>query len=400
MRHMFTAPFSRLIRLARNDKGSVALIFGLLLIPLVLAAGVGIDYARAVQFKAQLQAATDDAALAGAAAYTNSSSSGQTLGTAAATNYMNKAISALPANNGVTFTATPTSTSSNGTVTSFQMTVTATATFPTTLMAIYKPTLTITTTATANNPIVDATIDMSGFSSSACDTNSIYWYVVPTGGGVPSASAMNLIWANNSSTTPTTTTIQVASSVQIGFALENVTGGNCGYGNNSYGAHQGDTQWFYSSLSPPDADFNIAPGGANTGSHGTYPSSYGDCSLQVLKGTTSHGSTTYGTPAVQCFNSSGRNENNIGSTYSHGTTSYYDCISCLSSGTTMANAMTTLAAPTCSNMAGNSYKYFWNDGGGSGDDDYDYNDMEYAFSCSGGSGSGNGTSTSGITLTN
>lgn len=47
-------------RLAGNDKGAVAIIFGLMLIPLILAIGVGVDYARAVAFKAQLQAATDD----------------------------------------------------------------------------------------------------------------------------------------------------------------------------------------------------------------------------------------------------------------------------------------------------------------------------------------------------
>ena len=58
---------SRLIRrLPGDDKGAVAIIFGLMIIPLVLAIGVGVDYARAVQFKAQLQSATDSAALAGA----------------------------------------------------------------------------------------------------------------------------------------------------------------------------------------------------------------------------------------------------------------------------------------------------------------------------------------------
>ncbi len=184
--------FPHLIRrLACNDKGAVAILFGLMIIPLVLAIGVGVDYSRAVQFKAQLQAATDDAALAGASAYVSSDSTGQSLGTAAATNYMNKAITMLPTNQSVTFTVTPGTTSSSGTVTAFQMTVTATATISTTLMSLWKPTLAITTTATANNPIVTASFNTGGFVSYACDTNIVYWYIVPSGGGVPPASAMN-----------------------------------------------------------------------------------------------------------------------------------------------------------------------------------------------------------------
>jgi hypothetical protein len=59
----------------------------------------------------------------------------------------------------------------------------------------------------------------------------------------------------------------------------------------------------------------------------------------------------------------------------------------------------TNADPSCSDLSGNSYKYYWNDMGGT-TDDLDYNDMEYTFSCSGGSGSGNGTSNAQPVLTN
>jgi len=403
-------PPSRLTRfifkLLRDRRGSIALIFGLMLIPLVLAAGVGIDYARAVQFKAQLQAATDDAALAGASAYVASGTAGQALGTTAATNYMNKAIAALPANNGVSFTVTPGTTSSSGSVTAFQMTVTATATFPTTLMAIYKPTLTITTTATANNPIVNASFNTGGFVSYACDTNEVYWYIVPQGGGVPPASAMNLLWSNNSASPPSTATFQVAASQQIGFAIENITGarpaslGGCNYGNNGYGAHPGDAQWLYSSLQPPTMDYTTAPGGASTGSHATgFPTSQ-DCSLIVEEGTTSHGSTSFASPPQgNCYSSNGRNEN-YNSTNYQGTMTGDTC--CNTTTQTMATQMTN-AAPSCSQLAGNTYQYDWNDNGGNFDT-YNYgNDMQYSFSCSGGtsgSGSGNGTTTSGVTLTN
>jgi Flp pilus assembly protein TadG len=386
-------------RLAYNDKGAIALIFGLLIIPLILAVGVGIDYARAVQFKTQLQAATDDSALAGASAYVASGTAGQTLGTTAATNYMNNAITALPHNNGVTFTVTPGTTSSSGNVTAFQMTVTAVATFPTTLMSIWQSTMTITTSATANNPIVDAKFDTAGFTSSACDANTIYWYIVPSGGGIPAASAMNQLWTNNSSSPTSTATFQVAASQQIGFALQNVTGGRsssyggCTYGGNGYGTNQGNTQWFYSSLQAPSSDATTAPGGASTGSNAKictsncdsesqgYPTTQ-DCSLQVIKGTGSSG-TTFSSPLQQCFTSNGYNE------WGHS-----------GSGQTMTTEMTN-AVTSCSNLAGNTYEYAWNDMGGT-TDDWDYNDLVYQFSCSGGSSGGsggNGTTTTGVTLT-
>jgi Flp pilus assembly protein TadG len=383
------------------------LIFGLLLIPLVLAAGVGVDYARAVQFKAQLQAATDDAALAGASAYVSSDATGQSLGIAAATNYMNGAIAALPANNGVTFTATPASTSSGSTVTAFQMTVTATATFPTTLMAVYKPTLTITTTATANNPIVTAKFNLSQFNSTACDANTIYWYIVPQGGGVPSWSSMNLLWTNNSANPPTTSSFQVAASQQIGFAVQNQTGarsaslGGCNYGNNYYGSQPNDTQWFYSSLQPPDKNFSTPPANYpyTSTTHGNYPSSYGDCNLQVIKGTGT-GGTTFTDPLDQCFTTSGSNENYTTTSTNRGETTITYHVGG-KTGPTMATEMTN-AAPSCSALSGSNYEYAWNDMGGN-PDDLDYNDLIYSFSCTGGSsgsGSGNGTTTSGVTLTN
>src|ERR1019366_5364063 len=97
--------------------------------------------------------------------------------------------------------------------------------------------------------------------------------------------------------------------------------------------------------------------------------------LQVIKGTTSNGTTTFATPGTQCYTSSG--------------------------SPSMATELTN-AAPSCSALNGSTYKYAWNDMGGTSDDK-DYNDMVYQFSCSGGSsgsGSGNGTTTTGLILTN
>ena len=50
----------------RNESGAVALIFGLAVIPLVLAVGVAVDYSRAASVHSHLQDIADAAALAGA----------------------------------------------------------------------------------------------------------------------------------------------------------------------------------------------------------------------------------------------------------------------------------------------------------------------------------------------
>lgn len=51
---------------ARCERGTVAILFGLALVPLALAAGISIDYAGALSARQQLQNAVDSAAIAGA----------------------------------------------------------------------------------------------------------------------------------------------------------------------------------------------------------------------------------------------------------------------------------------------------------------------------------------------
>ena len=67
---MWSLCFSRLIenlrRLRSNQRGNVATITGLLLVPLVGATGYGIDYTNAVTYKLKLDAAASAAAFAGA----------------------------------------------------------------------------------------------------------------------------------------------------------------------------------------------------------------------------------------------------------------------------------------------------------------------------------------------
>ena len=54
---------NNLCRLTRGSKGNVAMLFGLMAVPLVLVAGIGVDYSNALNFKTQLQSAVDSAAL-------------------------------------------------------------------------------------------------------------------------------------------------------------------------------------------------------------------------------------------------------------------------------------------------------------------------------------------------
>jgi Flp pilus assembly protein TadG len=389
-------------KFAGDTRGATALLFGLLLIPLILAVGVGVDMARAAQMRAMLQGAVDAAALAGAAAYTSPSAQGTA--TSLAQSYVTKGTGALPSSVTVTSTTITPGTTGSGNNVAYTMHVSVTISVPTTLMYPWKPAMTITASATAKNPVVTATFNMGGFVSYACDDNEIYWYIVPPDGGVPAASAMNLLWNNNTASPTGTATFQVAASAQIGFAVQNVTGarsrslGGCNYGNNMYGAHPGDTQWLYSHMQPPSASYNIAPGGTNTGTHALYETTQ-DCALVVEKGTYSSGQGTWSYPSApqgKCYSASGSGENT--NTYNGQGQMTGVCNGC-GSGATMATEMTN-AAPSCSQLNGVSYQYDWNDMGG-GFDSYNYgNDMQYSFSCSGGSGSGNGTSTSGVVLTN
>lgn len=397
---MLQRALHRLTRLAANDRGTVAVLFGLLIIPLAIAIGTGIDYGRALQIRATLQNTVDAAALSGASAYT--APSAETTAQTLAQNYITQGTGALPTNVTVkSTTVTPGSTGSGNNV-AYTMYASITASVPTTFMSFYESAITVTASATATNPVVNATFDMGSFVSYACDTNEIYWYVVPSGGGVPDASAMNLLWSNNDANPTTITSFSVAASAQIGFAIKNVTGarpqslGGCNYGNNMYGAQPGDTQWLYSSAQPPSKYYNIAPGGTNTGTHATYETTQ-DCALYVEKGKLKSGSWTYSSaPQGKCYTSNGKSENE--NTYDDQGNMNGVCDNC-TKGSKMSTAMTN-ASPSCAALSGNSYQYNWNDMGGSFDS-YNYgNDMQYSFSCSGGAGSGNGTSTSGVVLTN
>jgi Flp pilus assembly protein TadG len=345
-------------RFGADATGNVALLFGLMVVPLALASGVGIDYARAANLRASLQSAADSATLAGASAYVSpaSATTAQTL----ASNYLSKGTAPiLPQITLGTTTVTPGTQSSSGVVTAYTMSVTVSATVPTTLMALVTGPMTVNAAATAKNPIVTGIVGLTNWKSGACDANTAYWYPVPADGGIPSPSTLTLMFTNTGASNPSSVNVPVSASQKIGFAFKNVTGGNCGYGSNQYGGSQGSTHWFYSSQSPPNG--------------GAYASAATkDCSLQVIKGTVFLGTTTYAAPKSQCFTAS--------------------------SNPTMASVLTR-SAPSCAELAGASYQYVWNDMGGN-TDDLDYDDGIFTYSCTGGSGAANGTSTTGVVLIN
>jgi Flp pilus assembly protein TadG len=323
-------------RLAQDARGNVGLIFGLSLVMLALVAGAAVDFTRASQFKSMLQGTVDAAALAGASSYVSSTTA--TTGTTVATTYMNNGIPLLPTNNGVTFSVSTGSVTSGSQTTGYTVTISATAQVPTTLMGIFTRSIAVTVGAKAEDPVVTATADFTGWSSSACDGNTIYWYLIPTNGGLPPLSSLNQLYTNVTGASNTAVNnFSVPAGQKVGFALQNVTGENCAYGSNQYGASQGSTQYFYSQLTPPSAD--------------AYSSVTQDCSLQVIAVTNGVNPTPV---SGSCFATDPQN-----------------------------------STTSCQSLSGQTMRYFWNDMGGA-TDDKDYNDAEYNFSCAGGSGSTTG----------
>ncbi|WP_118182313.1 TadE/TadG family type IV pilus assembly protein [Paraburkholderia phosphatilytica] len=260
------------LHLWRDTRGSVTVTFALLLVPMMLILGLSFDYARLVQVRAALQNAVDEAAVAGASAFTGTSAA--TTAQTVATNYFNQAILPPALTRGtptVTTNANGTTNGSIGTNTAapaYSVTVTASATVNLTLLSLISPAITVNATATAGSPITTASASFQSTVKQACDRNTAYLYEVPTksGGGydystVPTfstGSSGNYYYITSSDTTvsaPSNNTMPTMTPNQpLGIALYNQTNGNvsrsgCGVtGANSYGAPPNAQQWFYSSL--------------------------------------------------------------------------------------------------------------------------------------------------------
>ena len=92
--HRMQRMLKSILALWRDRRGAVALLFGLLAMPFVIAAGLGVDLGRIASARTQVQAIADQAALAGASAYADANSSG--IATSAATEYLTTGLSTLP----------------------------------------------------------------------------------------------------------------------------------------------------------------------------------------------------------------------------------------------------------------------------------------------------------------
>jgi Flp pilus assembly protein TadG len=130
--------------LLRDTSASVFVFMAVSMLALAAATGVGVDFARSLNFKSDLQGAVDAAAIAGASVYLNSGYSSQA--TTAATDYMKNATASLPTNNGVTSSVVVTQSAP------WNVTVNANATINSTFNGVLENTIPISVTATANGP--------------------------------------------------------------------------------------------------------------------------------------------------------------------------------------------------------------------------------------------------------
>lgn len=351
-----------------SRRGALGVAMALLAVPTVMVVGAAVDYARLEQFKTQLQATVDSAALSGAAAYVDSSSASnaQTV----ANNYLTSNIGLLPSHIGNVTTSAAAAQVTSGSNQGYTVTVTATATIGTTFMRMVTSTLNVSVSATAVNPIVQITISTSNFNSSAADLNTLWYWLInssspnaqPTTSNFTSSQKL----ACNHNCTNSSVTFSATATQMIGMALQNVTGGISDYGCTQYqtapgswkwvqrngrwtqqwvtSSCAGTTQWFFSNMMPPSNNtYNSSS--IDTG----YTSVTQNCSLQVAL-STSLPSTTTPPLSSQCFSS-----------------------------------MPSYAYPSCAQLNGQYATFYWNDMGGTGDDK-DYNDAEISVKCSAGSG--------------
>jgi Flp pilus assembly protein TadG len=368
--------------LAKDNRGIVAIAMALLFVPVVMIVGAAVDYARLEQFKTQLQSTVDSAALSGAAAYVDASSSSnaQTV----ANNYLTSNETLLPGHVGSISSTVSASQVTTGSNQGYTVSVSATGTIGTTFMRMITSTLNVSASATAVNPLVTITINASNFNSSAADFNTLWYWLISASSpsALPSTSqftsSSGLKLGCNHGCSNTSVTFTASASQQIGMALENETAGLSDYGVNydctsyqtvpttttttttydqqthrnvtttttTYGTCKGSTQWYFSNLMPPSANSN------NVSSIDTGYQISQNCSLQVQLSTST---PTTNTPPIsgQCFTS-----------------------------------LPQYAYPSCAQMNGQYANFYWNDMGGY-PDDKDYNDAEISISCAGISGSGN-----------
>ena len=164
-------------RLAGASGGSVTTVFAIATVPLIGITGLAVDFARIAQTRTALQSAADTAALAGAAArfgtstqVSDSSDISSAVGQSFYNSYANYNTASLPFNTGVTAATTAVQVTPSPTAVPITVTGTATATVPTTLLAIWAPTVNVSATAAATasavsgGPVIPFAVDSCLFS--------------------------------------------------------------------------------------------------------------------------------------------------------------------------------------------------------------------------------------------
>jgi Flp pilus assembly protein TadG len=101
-----------LARFAEDKRGSTAIMFGLMIMPVMFLTGMAVDYSRMITVKTRMQTAVDAAALAGVRAQQMSGATATTMGTVAST-YYNTITKSLPYVVQTTLSAPSSSSSAN-----------------------------------------------------------------------------------------------------------------------------------------------------------------------------------------------------------------------------------------------------------------------------------------------
>jgi Flp pilus assembly protein TadG len=313
-----SSPHDTLCCFLDDCKGTFAVWFGVMLVPVLLIAGGGLDMMRAVQLRSELQAAADSAALAGASVYVSATASSTAQATA--TRFMANAIARMPYASNATFTVTPSA--ANSAV--YSVAVAAQTRVPNSILSMVSSESAVTVMSEARSAGYKLAFSLSSFASNSADANSIYWYVVPANNGIPSSSDLNLLFSNTAGNSSKDISAIIGTGQKIGFALQNVTGGISSYGRNGYGAAAGSSHIFYSHLVPP--------------SSAAYTLQLFNCSLQTTTqgGLLSNGFCSLGAPSNATVN--------------------------------------------CNLTPGRKITYKWNDMGGPVDDK-DYNDAVFNVTC-------------------
>jgi Flp pilus assembly protein TadG len=375
-------PRTKLRALIGARQGVIGVALALLFVPVVMIVGAAVDYARLEQFKTQLQSTVDSAALSGAAAYADASAS--TNATTVATNYLTANESLLPGHVGSITNHVSASQVTTGSNQGYTVTVSATGTIGTTFMRMFASTLNVSASATAVNPLVTITINVSHFNSSAADFNTL-WYWLPAASS-PNAqpsisqftSSSGLKLGCNSGCSNTTVSFTATATQQIAMAMQNVTAGLSDYGSCSSGTYCSGNNW-------DCTQYQTVPT-TTTRSHGQTTTTYGNCK----------NSTQWYFSNIMSPSANSNNSTSIDTGYQISTNCNLQVQLSTSLPTTTTapvngqcfSSLPQYAYPSCSQLSGEYANFYWNDMGGI-TDDKDYNDAEISLSCSGVSGSGN-----------